>query len=232
MPRIHTIIVAAGSGTRFGGPLPKQFLPLCGIPVAIMTVQALRDALPEARDTIVLAANNVDLWLELCEKHNFKSPEIAIGGATRFESVRNSLKSVQPDTEIVLVHDAARPLVTKEMVQRLIDPLCLSQYQGTLPTTPLSDSIRIIKGEDGLSRSVSRSDYCAVQTPQVFLAPLLTKTYGNLSYSPHFTDDASVMESTGACNIGLVEGDPYNIKITNPIDLEIAETILKYRNRL
>ncbi|MDE6703816.1 MAG: 2-C-methyl-D-erythritol 4-phosphate cytidylyltransferase, partial [Muribaculaceae bacterium] len=119
MASVNVIIVAAGSGLRFGAPLPKQFCNLNGRPVVMTTIEALRSSLSEARLTLVINPDMEDLWLDLCSKHNFKSPEIIHGGATRWESVRNAI--IKSDkAEIILVHDAVRPMISDKIIKPLM----------------------------------------------------------------------------------------------------------------
>ena len=226
MSKIHAIIVAAGSGSRFGGPLPKQFLPLGEMPVVMRAVLALRNAIPDLSDTIVLSESEIVRWESICSTYNFVSPQIAVGGATRFESVRNAITGIPSDTEILLVHDGARPFPSEKTIYNLLkafdEPLC----HGAIPVIPLTDSVRLLTS-DGQSEAVDRNKYRAVQTPQAFRAELLRKSYKMAPSPDGFTDDASVMEAAGFSNLTLVEGNSNNIKITNPHDLVVAEAILK-----
>lgn len=221
---IHIIIVAAGSGSRFGGPLPKQFCDLAGRPVLMHTIEALRQV-ADATLTLVLSEHDHELWRELCRRHGFESPQVVYGGASRFESVRNALARVGADTDIIMVHDGARPFPSQYMIAALLAPFADKTCIGTLPSLPLTDSIRRIDG-DG-SEAVDRSAYRSVQTPQVFRAGILLEAYRHAPHDMTFTDDASVVEALGPCRIELVAGDPCNIKITNPGDIGHAEFILE-----
>lgn len=225
--RIHNIIVAAGSGSRFGGPLPKQFMTLGELPVAIMAVNALRSALPDATDTIVLSESEVSQWHMMCTIYKYDSPAIAYGGPTRFDSVKNGLATVGDDVDIVLIHDGARPMPSTQMIRRLVWRLVDSDCHGVLPVLPVTDSIRQVRS-DGSSVAVDRSTLRAVQTPQAFRCKLLKEAYATANFAENFTDDASVMEAAGYTDLALVEGNAENIKITNPADLAIAETLLEF----
>lgn len=228
MASVNVIIVAAGSGLRFGAPLPKQFCNLNGRPVVMTTIDALRSSLPDARMTLVINADTDELWRKLCKEHNFKSPEIVHGGSTRWESVRNAIEK-SGKTEIILVHDAVRPLVSDKIISQLLAGLCSdNSVDGAIPAVPVTDSLRIIK-EGGKSTSIDRNHIRAVQTPQAFKGDKLRKAY-RYPYRPDFTDDASVMESAGFNKIVLTEGSPDNIKITNPGDIAIAEILMKERS--
>ena len=216
---VHVVIVAAGSGSRFGSDIPKQFVPLCGRPVVFYSIEAFREAMPRAEITLVISPAMEELWRGLCSKHGFASPRIVYGGATRWESVRNALDAY-PGRDTVYVHDGARPLVTPELFERLGAALSDGRADGALPAVALTDSIRELRG-DG-SAAVDRSHYRAIQTPQVFDGHKLEQAY-RLPYSPTFTDDASVMEAAGYDAIVLVEGDSRNFKITHGGDIALAE---------
>lgn len=225
MSKVHAIIVAAGSGSRFGGPLPKQFMPLGGIPVVMRAIARLRQAIEGLSDTIVLSKTEIERWNKLCEENSFKSPKIVVGGATRFESVKNALNSVPEDTDIVLVHDGARPLPTVGLVENLMNAFDRIDVQGAIPAVPVTDSLRIVY-ENGESEAVERAKYRAVQTPQAFRKHLLMDAYDHATCPENFTDDASVMEFSGYKNLVIIDGDSKNIKITNPFDISIAEVFL------
>lgn len=228
MASVNVIIVAAGSGLRFGAPLPKQFCNLNGRPVVMTTIEALRYSLPDARLTLVINPDMEDLWFKLCSSNNFTSPEIVHGGATRWASVRNAI--IKSDgAEIILVHDAVRPMVSDKITKPLLTIVSSdNSIDGAIPSVPVTDSLRIVK-EDGRSSSIDRNILRAIQTPQAFKGDRLRKAY-SLPYRPEFTDDASVMEAAGFSRIVLTEGSPDNIKITNPGDIAVAEILIKERN--
>lgn len=219
---LHVIITAAGSGSRFGASLPKQFCLLAGRPVLMRTIESVAEAMPDAHIVLTLSKDAQDLWRELCNQYNFVSPEIVTGGDTRFHSIKNGLMSLntEPD-DIIMVHDGARPFVSHEMCQRLIDSTLRSN--SAVPAVAVTDSLRRIC-PDGTNHAIDRTDYRAVQTPQSFRADILLKAY-SADYNPEFTDDASVVEADGH-SVSLVEGDPSDIKITHPIDLAIAEALI------
>lgn len=219
---LHVIITAAGSGSRFGAPLPKQFCLLAGRPVLMHTIESVAEAMPDANIVLTLSKDAQDLWRRLCNQYDFVSPQVVTGGDTRFHSIKNGLMSLQTEhDDIIMVHDGARPFVTYKMCQRLIDSTL--RYGSAVPTVAVTDSLRRIY-PDGTNRAVDRARYRAVETPQAFRADILLKAY-SADYIPEFTDDASVVEADGH-SVSLVEGDPSNIKITHPIDLVIAEAII------
>lgn len=226
MTSVDIIIVAAGSGLRYGAPLPKQYCELGGRPVVMHTIDALRRAAPEACLKLVISADMSDFWHELCKRHNFISPTVVFGGATRWESVHNAVKSSDESADIVMVHDAVRPMVSKDIVERLTSALSTDKdIDGAIPAVAVTDSLRSLES-DGTSTSIDRSKMRAVQTPQAFRGELLRKAY-DLPYRDSFTDDASVMEAAGFGNLILTEGSSSNIKITNPGDIAVAEVLMQ-----
>lgn len=220
---IYNIIVAAGSGSRFGAALPKQYCLMNGRPVLMYTIENMRVALPDSHIVLVLNKDFVDYWAELCEQYSFESPCVVVGGDSRWQSVKNAIDTIPDDAEVITVHDGARPIVDRMMVERLI--AALNDAPGAIPVVSVTDSLRQLN-EQG-SVPVDRALYKAVQTPQVFQAEKLIEAY-SLPFTPTFTDDASVMAAMGY-EVALVEGDTYNIKITNPLDIEIAQLYLRQR---
>lgn len=219
---VRVIIVAAGRGSRFGSDLPKQYCLLAGRPVLMHTVDAFRRTLPDAEIILVISREMESLWTDLCREHSFASPRIVYGGATRWESVKNAVQSISPaDTDTVLVHDGARPIVDAGMVSRLLAEMV--QSSAAIPVVPVTDSLRIVM--EGGSEAIDRSHLRAVQTPQAFFGAAIKSMY-DMPYSPLFTDDASVYEAAGFGSPALVAGSPSNIKITHPTDLAIAEALL------
>ena len=215
------LIMAGGSGTRMKTEIPKQFIEILGLPVIMHTILRFERFDPEIRFIIVLPENQFDLWDELCKKHNFtKIFKQAKGGETRFHSVKNGLKMIDEEG-IVFIHDAVRPLVSVQTLQNCIDTTI--RKGNALPVIPVTDSVRIT--ENDTSFPADRSKIFLVQTPQTFHTSQIISAYNQVNHS-YFTDDATVLESTGVV-INLVEGNRENIKITNPADLIIAEAFLK-----
>lgn len=226
--RYCVIIVAGGSGNRFGSAVPKQFLDLAGKPVLMWTIDAFERTLA-GRDhaiTVVLPQAQIDFWHKLCEARGFDTPHsVACGGRTRFESVKNGLDSFGnfAADDLVAVHDGVRPLVTAQVVD---EAFALAAARGcAIPVVRMTDSVRLVHGDDGTSEAVNRDTLRAVQTPQVFNAVKLKAAY-DVDYDASFTDDASVFEHAGH-RVWLCAGNERNIKITHKIDLALAEKILE-----
>lgn len=218
----YAIIVAGGSGTRFGSEVPKQFLPLDGKAVLMHTIEKFDQT--GATIVVVLPAEHQEMWMAMCKESNFPvTHTVATGGKTRFESVKNGIAAIENlnDNDLVAVHDGVRPLASVDLINRCFDT---AQATGSaIPVVNPSDSIRQVM-EDGTSRQLLRSSLRAVQTPQTFRAELLKGAY-DVDESPLFTDDASVVESTRH-QVTLVEGEVTNIKITTPIDMIIARQLI------
>jgi 2-C-methyl-D-erythritol 4-phosphate cytidylyltransferase len=214
------VIVAGGSGSRMGTEIPKQFLELCGKPVLMHTLKAFYDYDSQCRLILVLPELQQIFWAKLCEKHSFVLPhKVVSGGETRFHSVQNGLNLV--DDGIVFIHDGVRPLVSNNTLQKCYDTALLSG--NAIPVLPVTESLR--KTEGNSTVSVDRSLFFGVQTPQTFRTEQILQAFKQ-PFDPAFTDDASVAEKAGF-PIHLVEGNPENIKITQPTDLIFAESFLK-----
>lgn len=215
------IIVAGGSGTRMGSEIPKQFILLEDKPVLIWTIKCFIQYDPNISVVLVLPESQIVRWNELCISYRFDHPhQIVKGGETRFQSVQNGLREVV-ECDLVAVHDGVRPLVSQETIEN-----CFNQADKTgaaIPVLALNETLRSGTMEE--SKTVDRSLFYTVQTPQVFKTSILQKAYSKIPDSS-FTDDASVVEASGFPVI-MVPGNPENIKITHPWDLIIASAYLK-----
>jgi 2-C-methyl-D-erythritol 4-phosphate cytidylyltransferase len=219
----YAIIVAGGSGKRFGGELPKQFLELDGKAVLMRTIEKFAQA--GATIVVVLPAEHQEMWMAMCKESNFPvTHTVTTGGKTRFESVKNGIAAIEDlaEGDLVAVHDGVRPLVSVGLVNRCFETA--QEIGSAIPVVNPSDSIRQVN-DDGSSQQLLRSSLRAVQTPQTFRAELLKGAY-DVDESPLFTDDASVLESAGN-QVYLVDGEVSNIKITTPIDMIIAAELIK-----
>ncbi|WP_430812527.1 MULTISPECIES: 2-C-methyl-D-erythritol 4-phosphate cytidylyltransferase [unclassified Carboxylicivirga] len=217
----YAIIVAGGSGTRMGSSIPKQFLEIKGLPVLMHTISAFHLFDKQLQLILVLPEDQIRYWQELCQKHQFTIPHaITQGGATRFESVKNGLALVQTPA-LIGIHDGVRPFVSPDTLRRCYHHA--KALGNAIPVLDAFESIRQIKG--GKSKALDRSTIKLVQTPQVFHSDSLMPAYEQ-TYTPLFTDDASVVEAYGK-TIHLVAGNRENIKITTPFDLVLAETFIQ-----
>lgn len=223
--KVVAIILASGSGQRFGSELPKQFCKMAGRPLLMHTIDSFRTILPDDNIMIVLNAGMKSLWYNLCGEYGFKSPKIAFGGDTRTKSLENALDTLEAynDDTIIMIHDGARPLVSKSLIARMA--VIPDGFVGAIPCIPVTDTLRHVE-KSGESHTVDRGDYVAVQTPQTFCLGTLRATFRD-SAGGIATDDATLVQNVTGGRIALVDGDPSNIKVTNPNDIMIAEAILR-----
>lgn len=219
----YAIIVAGGVGSRSGDSLPKQFHMIAGHPMLWWSLRTFQNENPDTKLIVVMHQNFVDYWNEIkgedCPKH-----EVVTGGATRTESVAAGLALIPHGSRgLVAIHDAARPLVAEKMIRDGWENA--AKEQACIPVVPVTESIR--EGNEYCNKSVDRSRYFIVQTPQVFDIDLLRESYEEAKNAKDtvFTDDASVVEWYGH-PIRLYKGDPRNIKVTYPIDFHTAEFFL------
>lgn len=218
------IILASGNGSRFGASLPKQYCNLGGRPLLMRTIDRFAEVIPAENILIVIDRAMEGLWKSLCEKERFASPRVTFGGSTRTESLAKALSALAhcPDDTVVMIHDGARPLVSEALIRRMAS--IPEGYAGAVPAVPVTDTLRHIEA-DGDSATVARSEYVAVQTPQSFTIGTLRKSFAD--YSKHsVTDDATMVQNVTGGKIALIDGEHGNIKVTNPIDMAIAEALL------
>jgi 2-C-methyl-D-erythritol 4-phosphate cytidylyltransferase len=219
---VWAIVAAAGTGERLGLDRPKAFAPLGGRPLLAESVDRL-DRCPWI-DAIVVAASPG--WEEptiLLAEEVVATKVVACvtGGATRAESVRAALADVPDEALVILVHDAARPLVTDAVVERVLQPLA-EGFDGVVPVLPVPDTLKRVSGTT-VVETVPRDELVAAQTPQAFLAPALRRGLsGELSDA---TDCASLVERSGG-RVAVVEGDPQLLKVTTQGDLALVEALL------
>ena len=226
--RKYAVIVAGGEGRRAGGDLPKQFRKLLGIPLLWWSVRAFHREDPATEISIVIHPGFFYDWdllyAELPEEDRRIPVRIVCGGATRFHSVTNGVMEIMASEDaMVAVHDAARPMVSPELIARGWERCRLDA--AAVPAVPVTDSLRRLDGDGSVA--VPRSGFVAVQTPQVFRADILKRACAleERDAAP-FTDDASAVEALGV-KVALFEGDPRNIKVTRPFDFDIAALLLE-----
>lgn len=237
-PQIYNIVVAAGKGSRFGSDLPKQFCRIDNTPVLAITLGRLDRIFTDgplaseydAETILVLSEHHLELWHDICSEFSIPPHTVVIGGASRWESVKNAVDYIKSNhhgdfnSAIITVHDGARPLIDVKLFRNVIDGI--GDGDGCIPAVAVVDSLRQLDAAAGISHPLDRASIRAVQTPQAFPADRLVKAY-LLPYKPTFTDDASVMAEAGYTDIRMSEGNPHNIKITLPSDLKIASIYLQ-----
>ncbi len=219
----YVVIVAGGKGLRMGTNVPKQFLPINGLPVLMRTIVRFKEYSIDSKIIVVLPKEQHEQWYEMCKNHNFTSVDaVAAGGETRFHSVKNGLSLIPDDEDgVVAIHDGVRPFPSIEVISNCFE--AARTAKAVIPVVPVMDTLRHIE-EGNVTRTVPRTDYLLVQTPQTFDIQLLKKAYQQ-QYNENFTDDASVVESFGQ-PVTLVDGNRENIKITTPYDLRIAKVLV------
>ena len=212
------LIVAGGKGERMNADIPKQFLLLNDLPILMHTLNAFTDF---DKRILVLPQSQIENWKTLCGEYNFALKHMLVaGGINRFGSVQNGLRKVD-EGSIVAIHDGVRPLISKNLTNKLI--ATTKKGIGVVPVVPVKDSLRKVDGNN--SKAVSRSSLYKVQTPQCFFASTIKDAYKQ-NFSLFFTDDASVLESNGGKIITIL-GEGKNIKITTKEDLRIAEVFMQ-----
>lgn len=220
----YVIIVAGGSGSRMKSDIPKQFLPVNGLPVLIHTIRAFAGYSRDLHIIVVLPAEQIGFWKELCEKHDFDiAHQLVTGGETRFHSVKNGLNSITEQAEyLIAVHDGVRPVISREIIANSFKKA--ASHGAAVVSVPLKDSIRIVSQNEG-NNAMDRTLFRLVQTPQTFRSSWMRAAFA-ADYHESFTDCASVLEAWGY-PIQLIDGTYENIKITTPEDLRWAEIYLK-----
>lgn len=219
---VWAVLVAGGRGERFGGERPKAFAKLRNRPLLAESLERLERS--EWIESIVLVAP-----AEWEEPSILVAEEIAAakvrsavtGGSTRAESVRAGLEDVPEEAAVVLVHDAARPIVPQEVVERVVTGL-EEGWEAVAPGLPIADTVKRVDGEV-VVETVDRTGFVVVQTPQAFLAPTLRRAH---AAGGEATDCAGLVEAAGG-RVRIVEGDPRLIKVTTPADLHFAEALLR-----
>ncbi|HVX23051.1 MAG TPA: 2-C-methyl-D-erythritol 4-phosphate cytidylyltransferase [Acidimicrobiales bacterium] len=220
---VWAVVVAGGSGTRFGRP--KQFADLAGRPVVAWAVAAARAAVDGV--VLVLPADQ----LPVAPADRFGADRIVAGGASRSASVRCGLAAVPADADVVVVHDAARPLAGPELFVAVLDALADGVAGGAICAVPVADTLKRVAPDPStphraaVTGTVDRDDLVAVQTPQAFPADVLRRAHATAGEA---TDDAGLVEALGA-TVRVVAGHPDNLKLTTPADLAYAEHLVKGR---
>lgn len=221
--RFRALVPAAGSGARFGHATPKQYLPLAGRPLIAHTLAALC-AHPRI-DGVAIVLSPDDEWFDRIppEAWRDRCDALRCGGRTRAETVLNGLLAVRgrwSEDDWVLVHDAARPCVSRVLLDRLIDTLA-DDPVGGIAALPLADTVKRADDTGRIAETVPRDGLWAAQTPQMFRLGLLVRALCS-GTAAEITDEASAVERLGL-RPRLVPGDPANLKVTYPDDLRTAE---------
>jgi 2-C-methyl-D-erythritol 4-phosphate cytidylyltransferase len=223
--KVTVIIPAAGSGRRMGSTVAKPLLILQGKPVLVHVLSAFQ-AVPAIHELIVAASADVqeNLGPILTDYGILQSVRLVPGGAERQDSVRNAVRSVSGDSDAVLIHDGVRPLVSRELIDRVIT--ALAGHPAVVSAVPVCDTLkRVWKGQ--VMETVSRAGLWQAQTPQGFRRELLAEAHEKAFESGiRGTDDASLVERLGI-SVHVVNGEVKNIKITTPEDYRLAQVLME-----
>jgi 2-C-methyl-D-erythritol 4-phosphate cytidylyltransferase len=224
---IAAIIPAAGLGVRMGQNTPKPYMELAGKPILAHTLEVFEKA-PEVREvTLVVHPEELDYCQEkVIAPFGFKKVlRLVPGGKERQDSVYHALKVLQneDDLEIVLVHDGVRPFITPELVREVIQ--AARRHGAAVLGLPAQDTLKKVSEQGLIRQTIERQDIWQIQTPQAFQATLLWRAYVE-AYARNFygTDDASLLEELHL-PVVVISGSPFNLKITTPLDLQLAEAI-------
>ena len=227
------IVLAAGSGSRMNADVKKQFLELAGKPILYYSLNAFQNSFI---DDIILVTSKEDIEYcknEIVKKYDFNKVRCIVeGGRERYHSVMHGLKMIQ-SCDYVYVHDAARPLVDEEMLERL--QAGVEDFGSAVAAVETKDTIKIVDNENYVISTPSRNTVWIIQTPQVFRFTTITEAYERLrmrlqnisAEDIHITDDAMVVENFTNSKVKLIKGSYRNIKITTPEDMLVAERFLQ-----
>jgi len=225
---ITAIIVAAGSSRRMG--FDKLFAELAGKPVIAHSIDAFEKCAQVTEILIVAREERIPDFEKMVKEQKFqKVVKIVGGGEERHFSVWNGLQSVSAQTDYVAIHDGARPLVTPALIKQCI---ALAEKEGAVScSAPIPDTVKRASTDQMVTESIERSGLWAMQTPQVFSSGLILQAYASIiAKNEHVTDEVSAVQKLGK-KIALLRNDDWNLKITFPRDLEMAEHILQMRTK-
>ena len=216
---VVAIVPAAGSGLRLGAGVPKAFVELGGVPMVLRAVDGLLGSDVVGRVVVVVPSAEVAAASSLFPG---RPVTVVAGGASRTASVAAGLRELAPDVDVVLVHDAARPLTPPEVVRRVVAAV-RSGLSAVIPVLPVADTVKRVDDGGVVTGNVDRSPMRAVQTPQGFRAGDLVRAYDGVADA--LTDDAGLVEALGG-PVHTVDGDPEAFKVTTAWDLRIAELLI------
>lgn len=241
-PSIWAVIPAAGSSERFsdkpGQRRDKLMTTVARIPIIVRSVEGILDTPGISGAVVVYKKEQEVLYKRALDQYGHGKPvKFVLGGENRQDSVKRGVEAVPDSTAIVVIHDAARPLISTSLTSTLIKTLqAHADWVGCIPGLPLTDTIKSITQTNEaavVEETLDRNLLWAVQTPQVFKKSALLEAYSKIDVTTPYTDEAQLIELAGAGQIGLVKGQSFNIKITHPEDLATAETLYpQIKNKL
>jgi 2-C-methyl-D-erythritol 4-phosphate cytidylyltransferase len=226
--RIAAIIPAAGRGRRLKAGQAKAFVPLSGKPLLILTLTNLKRSFVFKETIVAAASSKIEDVRRILKRHGLGRVRVVPGGRTRAQSVRNAVASVSSSCEWVLIHDAARPLVSKDLVGRLVKGA--RRTGAAICALPATATVRRIDPRKGLAQATEdRESLVLVQTPQVFRRRLLLERYQRLGRRALQVTDEAALFDRSRVKVKVIPGDPRNIKITTNEDLELCAFYLRKR---
>ncbi len=224
--RVGAVIAAGGQGTRLGAPEPKALVRLGGLPLVVRATLPFQHC-SRVEEIVVVAPDGAieAVWAWVHRYSLEKVRDVVPGGPRRQDSVARGLAALR-SSEVVLVHDGARPLVDEALIERVVQ--ALEEHGAVVPALPVGDTLKRVT--DGLvAHTVDRTGIWAAQTPQGFRAELLRDAHARARMDGFYgTDDAVLVERLGH-PVHVVPGSPWNLKVTNPEDLSVAEALLRWR---
>jgi len=225
---VTAIIVAAGAGRRIGGAMTKTYLPIAGRPLILRTLDRIFATPAISNIILVVAASDIEYCRGLLSAEssfNKRPCDLQAGGATRQQSVRCGLEKLQANTDMVMIHDGARPFVSPALIERCIHAAVLKG--AAVVGVPVRDTIKRVSDEGCIQSTPERSGLWEIQTPQIFQRGLIVAAYDwAMREGLEATDDAMVVERMGK-PVFVVEGERSNFKITVPEDLQLAEAMIR-----
>jgi 2-C-methyl-D-erythritol 4-phosphate cytidylyltransferase len=226
--RVAAVVPAAGRGERLGPGLPKALRELSGVPMLVHAVRALSQARRVSLVVVAAPPDDVAEVQSLLDVHLTGPAELLVvpGGRTRQDSVRIALQALPDDVSVVLVHDAARPLVPSELVDAVAAAVCAGS-PAVVPCLPLADTVKRADAAGRVVETLRRDELRAIQTPQGFRREVLVRAHAAATAGP-VTDDAGMVEALGV-PVLLIAGDDEAFKVTRPLDLVLAEAVLARR---
>ena len=228
--KVAAVIAAGGTGTRMNAAVPKQFLEIAGKPILLHTVERISSLEEVAQIVVALPAEHIPGALEILSRQKLRVQVQCIpGGPNRQESVRCGVNHVGPDTDVIMVHDAVRPVCDPETMRRVLDAAW--KKGAAVPGLPATETIQRVSRKGRVLSTPPREELYAIQTPQAFHSAIL-KSALDRAHDAGFigTDESSVVRWAGH-PVVVVAGSPDNIKITRPLDLDIAGLLISRYSR-
>lgn len=225
--KVVALIAAAGSGKRMNSKISKPFIPIFGKPILAYTIEKFEQCKFIEKIYLTVNCEEKELcWKNIILKYNFsKVQKLIDGGETRQDSIFNGLKVLDTDTDIVVIHDGARPLVEENLIQDSIK--AAQQYGAAIAVIPINDTVKKSGKDFFINKTLKRKELWRAQTPQTFKYDIILSAYHQIYKSRFFaTDDATVVERYGY-KVKMIVGSEENIKITTPFDIVIVENFLK-----